>query len=200
MTVQLNEEAHEYSDELGRRVDGVTETLHIGGVCDEITWSEHSRWRGSAVHKATLYHDEGDLRESSLSDEIRAFVDQWKRARAAHPFEILSMETVVYHKRFGYAGRYDRLVRMLSGPWKGKRAIWDIKSSITGYVAPCAAIQTAGYGNAVPHANDYLWPRFACALTPDKHDLKIYPPELYMDDLDTFYATLKIARWRAKHL
>jgi hypothetical protein len=194
--IELNEQ-HQYSRN-GLEVSGVTNILHVGGCVDEWTYSDHARWRGSAVHAATHFHDENDLDERGLPREIRSYLHQWKAVRANHGFEILAIEKRVYSNRYSYAGTIDRIVRFTRGPWKGKRGIIDIKTNQSGYVAPAAVLQMTGYGYA--ENPKYLWPRLAVCLQPDDYDFKSYGPESFTEHLHDWLAVLRTARWREANL
>lgn len=97
--------------------------------------------RGTAVHLATAYDDEGDLDEASITPEIWPYIEAYRRFRQESGVHILAIEREVRDETVGYVGHYDRLVRFNGADW-----VLDLK---TGAPAPWHAIQLAAYRAAV---------------------------------------------------
>lgn len=74
-------ETHTYTAG-GRSVPSVTQVLKRVGLIDDRWVDEHALSRGRAVHAVIQYDLEGDLDEASIADEIRPYVDAWRRFRA----------------------------------------------------------------------------------------------------------------------
>lgn len=99
---------------------------------------EKARQRGTAVHAACQYHDEGDLDEASLDPQVAGYVTGYRRFLADSGCNVISIEEPVIHYELGYRGTLDRVAWMT-----GERAVIDIKATAT--LSPTTAIQTAAY-------------------------------------------------------
>lgn len=64
--------------------------------------------RGQAVHAATEYHDRGTLDESTVAEEIRGYLEAWKKYRADTGYTPRLIEQELYHPVYKYCGRIDR--------------------------------------------------------------------------------------------
>jgi hypothetical protein len=123
------------------RLIGVSEAIQAAGLKDfsmikpEVL--EHAQKRGTAVHAACQYLDEGDMDWSTVSPEIEPYVRAWERFKKDTGVELLGIEKPLFHATLGYAGTPDRVVNLY--PHKG---IIDLKT-----YAPDAVtgIQLAGY-------------------------------------------------------
>jgi hypothetical protein len=133
-------EAHVYRMN-GKRVPNVTTILSDLHLVDHSHVPESARERGTAVHAAIHYWLEGDLDESSLTDEIAPYF------RAAIAFledskaKIGGSEIRVYHPEARYAGTLDAL-----GEFFGDPGIADWKS---GALGETIGLQTAAYDLAL---------------------------------------------------
>jgi len=100
---------HLYHDDGGQCLDSTTTILKA--ELDLYRFgSQAAPVRGTSVHKACQYHDEQDLDESSLTDEIRAYYKQYVLALAAHGVKVHANELMRYSKKYGYAGTVDKVV------------------------------------------------------------------------------------------
>ena len=152
----------------------------------------HGADRGTAVHAACHYLDDGDLDEASLDPEVRPYVVAWGRFLADTHAQVLAAELPVESKRYGYTGHPDRVML-----YQGRRAILDIKA--TAALSPLVALQTAGYAIAYEEmTGERIATRLAVRLLPDE----TYRMETYTDRMDryVFLAAVQIASWRMKHL
>ena len=117
---------------LAALTDDVATTAHV---------EAHARMalgRGSAVHSATQFDDEGDLDETMLDDELVPYVAAWRRFRAETGFVPDLIEHRSYHPIYLYAGTLDRRGAFPDGT----KAIIDLKSNQSeGWVA----LQLAAY-------------------------------------------------------
>ncbi len=119
-------ETHEYF--LGdRRLISVTQSMDAVGLTDFSRVPpdvlEHARQRGTAVHQATHFLDEGDLDWATVSPEIEPYVRAWELFKADTGVTLLEIERPRYHATLGFAGTPDRVVVL-----GGKRGIIDLKT------------------------------------------------------------------------
>jgi hypothetical protein len=135
----FNEEKHQYAFQ-GKPVPGVTTALQVlggyAGIPKHIL--DNAARRGTAVHRATELYDDGTLDYSTLDDEIYPYLTAWEQFLHDKKPEIIEVETVVYHPKFGYAGTLDRGLIL-----DGERGILDIKSCVE--MQRSTGPQTAAY-------------------------------------------------------
>ena len=141
MSLQFDAELHQYTLD-GQILPSVTQVLEACGVVDYSYLPPATRrmalGRGSAVHSATQFDDEGDLDETLLDDELVPYVAAWRRFRIETGFAPLLIEHRNHHPKYGYAGTLDRLGIFPDGT----KAVLDIKTnSSEGWVA----LQLAAY-------------------------------------------------------
>lgn len=96
------------------RLIGVSEAIQAAGLKDfsriapEVL--EHAQKRGTAVHAACHYLDEGDLNWETVSPEIAPYVRAWEHFRADTNVKILTVEEPAYHATLSFAGTPDRMI------------------------------------------------------------------------------------------
>lgn len=123
------------------RLIGVSEAIKAAGLKDfsmikpEVL--EHAQKRGTAVHAACHYLDEGDLDWATVSPEVEPYVRAWERFKKETGVELLGIEKPLFHATLGFAGTPDRVVNLY--PHKG---IIDLKTYAPDVVT---GIQLAGY-------------------------------------------------------
>jgi hypothetical protein len=142
MDLKFRFDPSDHSYYLGdRRLIGVSEAIQTAGLKDfsriDPTVLERAQQRGTAVHSACQYLDEGDLDWATVSPEIEPYVRAWERFKKETGVELLGIEKPLFHATLGFAGTPDRVVNLY--PHKG---IIDLKT-----YAPDAVtgIQLAGY-------------------------------------------------------
>lgn len=125
----------------GAPVPSVTEILEDLGLSDysfvpedDLDWAKD---RGSAVHTATHFYDDGDLNDDDLDDRVRPHVEAYKNFREDTGFEPTHIEIPVWHPVNRYAGTLDRI-----GVLNGVSVLVDLKS---GQPPPTVGLQTAAY-------------------------------------------------------
>jgi hypothetical protein len=141
-------------------IPSVTQVLEDVGIIDYsyIPWPtrQMALARGSAVHLATQFYDEGDLDEGTLTVELAGFLEAWKRFLDETGFVIEANEHRGYVERYGYAGTLDRVGRFermvglrlkIDGP-----VLLDIKTNDAPW---WVAIQTAAYAAFFPDPGSY---------------------------------------------
>lgn len=135
----LLDDQHRYTVD-GRRVPGVTNVMREVGAIDT-RWSDQEALdRGTAVHIATEFDDQGDLDDDHFRAEYPdwwPYVEAYRKFKREASVEILDIERHVYHAAYQYCGTLDRIARI-----NGYRSLLDIK---TGAKAPWHHVQTAGY-------------------------------------------------------
>lgn len=142
MDLKFRFDPSDHSYYLGdRRLIGVSEAIQAAGLKDfsrvEPAVLERARQRGTAVHAACHYLDDGDLDWSTVSPEIEPYVRAWERFKKDTGVELLRIEKPLFHATLGYAGTPDRVVNLY--PHKG---IIDLKTYAPDVVT---GIQLAGY-------------------------------------------------------
>jgi hypothetical protein len=124
----------------GVQVPNVTSVLENVGIVDfsmvPHDTLEHAKKRGTAVHHATHLYDLENLNEDTLGEEVRPYLDAWKRFRIETGVVFIETEKVVFSEKYMYAGTLDRTAILFGG-----FGILDIKSGDSSG----AAIQTAAY-------------------------------------------------------
>ncbi|HXI17013.1 MAG TPA: PD-(D/E)XK nuclease family protein [Chloroflexota bacterium] len=89
---------------------------------------------GTLVHNALEAYDRGDP-TLARKPEVVGFARSWRAWKRAHVAELLGIETRVHHPEHGFAGAYDRLVRLNDGrvvlidfkTSKGADATWGLQ-------------------------------------------------------------------------
>lgn len=170
------------------RVPSVTQILspltNLGHIPKAIL--QRAADRGTAVHKATELFDLGMLDHTSISDEVKPYLDAWIRFLLDHKGDPIDIEQLVYHDGLAYAGTLDR--RMLVD---GVESIVDIKTSKTIY--PTVGPQLAAYA----HACDASLARHAVQLKADG----TYALHSYSDPADwsVFLSLRTLIGWADQH-
>lgn len=184
----FDEEHHRYKLD-GVVIPGVTSILStvLGGG---ERYSDLHRDRGTAVHRACQFHDEGALDEGSVAELVYGYLTGWKKFIAESGAIVVDIELSVVSRRYGFAGTLDRTLRF---PGKDDLHIVDIKS---GNPMPEAALQLAGY---------WLAYREMTGVVPSDKRLVVklgkegtYKIHTYNNkgDYDTFLAFTRVARWK----
>ncbi len=146
--------------------------------------------RGTALHRAAWYSDEGDLDEDTVDPLVLSRLQAWHKFRKDLPFTIICNEAPRYDRTYGYAGTPDRLV---SFPDAG-RAVIELKS---GPIQPAAAIQTAAQANLLQAGRPELLRRLAVHLKGDgSYSVKEFCQSQARTDLSTFLSALTVYRFR----
>lgn len=137
-------EAHAYALD-GRPVPSVTQLIERADLInydDVPPWQlEHAAQRGTAVHLATEFYDDGDLDDESIDPEILPYVEAWRLFRRESGFKVLRSEVRVYSRRHQYAGTVDTI-----GLLNGRLAMVEKKT--TAVLHPATAVQVTAYGKA----------------------------------------------------
>jgi hypothetical protein len=195
--IELDTSTHTYFVD-GERVElSVTKVLKICGLIDDRWYTEYGRWRGSAVHKATHYFDEGDIDRRTLDPVVKPFVADWKDFREKTGFIPTLIEKPFYDGRYNFCGTPDR--RGYFSAWqKAEEAntLVDIKAYPSGQAPNWARYQLAGLGWLIDPKR--IFHRFAVVLTGNGAKVESYATEDYISDVNEFLAMVVVARAKQK--
>jgi hypothetical protein len=145
--IATRDEAHWYTPEgESLHLPGVTRVIREAGLYDERHWTQEARDRGSAVHQALHYLDEGDLDEASIDPAIGGYIAAWQRFMRESGAKVLAAELPLYHPARTYGGTIDRI---LETPY-GYRMLVDIK---TGPIVMATWVQLFAYAQMLPAAH-----------------------------------------------
>lgn len=126
-------------------VPSVTQVLEASGVVDYSylppAMRKFALQRGSLIHLATQYDDEGDLDLTALDETLVPYVHAWRAFRRDTCFEPEVIEERVYDPNRNYAGSLDRAGFYLNR----RRVVVDLKSN---NAEAWVALQLAAYAQA----------------------------------------------------
>jgi len=146
--------------------------------------------RGTAVHAACHYDDEGDLDGGSLDEEVRPYLLAWRRFKAESGAEVVGAEISVASKRHRFVGTLDRVLIV-----NGNLCVADLKA--TASISPLVALQTAGYQIAwEEERRGKIGVRCCVQIRGDA----TYRVEWYREKTDkaVFLAAVTVAQWKRK--
>lgn len=129
-----------------RQLPSVTQVLKDVGLIDATWFTDEARLRGTYVHMATQYLDEGDLAEETVDPRYLGYLNAYRRfLETARPVWE-RVEARVHDALLGYAGTFDRL-----GTLNGTSQRWLIDIKTGDYAT--AGLQTAAYRRCLeePH-------------------------------------------------
>lgn len=181
---KFREDTHQYLIN-GKEVPGVTTILKAAGLYNEDFFTEEARQRGVYVHKACLYHLQTDLKEDSIPDEYRGYIEAFKLFMSESVCEpMLDMcEVPMFSNIFRYAGTPD-----IPCMFKGRTSLVDIK---TGGETPTTGVQLAGYVQLMDTPAD----RYGLYLKADGKYR--FVPYVDSKDIKIFNAALSLYHYRA---
>lgn len=139
----FDEEQHAYYAD-GVRIPSVTQVIRpVAFDYDAIPAHilQHAAARGTAVHLATEFYDDGDLDEDSVDPEILPYVEAWRLFRKDSGFVVERSEVRVHSPKHQYAGTVDCI-----GSIRGRRVMVEKKTTAT--LWPSTAIQVTAYYKA----------------------------------------------------
>lgn len=186
VTPDFDAEQHRYTYR-GLPLVSVTQALRLAGLStDPRFFAPGSAERGTAVHLATQYDDEGTLDESTLDPVIMPYVEAWRKFKVEMGFQPIHIERRL--ARIGhpsFAGTIDRVCMV-----GGFRWILDIKS---GAEADADPLQLAGYSILIPSC------RLANVYLADDGKYRYVRRKTSVDDHHDFIAAVRIAEWKIKN-
>lgn len=191
MNVSLDEERHVYTVD-GVVWPGVTRILApisgYAGIPREVLDAKAAL--GRRVHLAVQYDAEDDLDDSTVTPDVRGYVDSWRRFRDAKQPKIIAAEQIVWHPMHRYCGKYDLVLE-----FDGARWMVDAKSCVQ--IMPAVGPQTAAYQQA-SGVESGITRRGALQLFPDGSMGKLLPLN-DPNDWPTFLACLTVYRFKERH-
>jgi hypothetical protein len=165
----------------------VTDILKEAGLIDTTWLTEYGRERGTAVHLACQFYDEGTLDYASVSPEIEGYLrayDAWKRESGIQEFEWI--EGPLQDPQGKYRGTPDRI--LVTRP----RKLIDLKSGIP---MDWHALQLAAYVTMLD--DPYSYERLGLYLSVDgTYSVRVFPKSEYNSDLNVFLSCLNIVNWK----
>jgi hypothetical protein len=176
----------------GRVLPSVTQVLKGAGMIDYSMIPQDALQvaarRGTAVHRALQYLDDGELDEASVAPELAGYIEAAKRFYTESGFEVAHNEYRDYHPTYLYAGTMDR-----TGTFPDSSlAVVDWK---TGLVVPGHGLQLAAYANLLKHPRRYR--RIAVKLNDDgTYRIHEYPQSTFERDWAIFLAGLACFNWQ----
>jgi len=178
----LDQSTHTYKSGL----PSVTEILVDVGLAKTDFCKEEDMLRGTAVHLACQYYDEGDLDFDSLDPTIQGYVGSYMSFEVACGHKMEWIECPFNNGL--YAGTPDRVCT------DRPRVLIDLK---TGLPQPWHKYQTAAYVNLFP--DPYAYTRLGVYLQKDGSLAKVHehPKSEYQRDLTIFLSALNV--YNAKH-
>lgn len=179
---------HIYQDDAGNILPSVTSILKdaLGTYRYKSSGPSYAATRGTAVHLACQYYDEKDLVERDLDPVIRPYLEQYKRAIAAHNIVVEANELMRYHNLLLYAGSIDKIARVDSPT---RRSIIDIKTSKA--KDAWHKWQVAAYAEMVKHELGEL-DRYCLYLSPESYCLVQHTGKTDGRDFRLLLADLRI--------
>jgi hypothetical protein len=192
MSLQFDQATHTYTLD-GAVLPSVTQVLQDVGI---INYSfipdaarEHYMQRGTAVHVATHYDDDGDLKDATVSAEIRPYLMAWRKFRAESLFTPILIEHRWFNRTWQFAGCLDRLGTFSLS--MESNVLLDIKS---GKSPDWVRYQLAAYASFFESPARYR--RIAVELHEDgTYEIKPeFPCRELRDDLQVFLSALTVYR------
>lgn len=123
--VTFQKEGHVYTLPDGSHPPSITEILKAEGFIDTTFYDEWSRDKGSMVHLACHYDVTGELDEDSLDDEIRPYLEAFRKFMVESGFKVDKSEVPTANLTYGYAGTPD-LVGCFPKPTAARRFVLEI--------------------------------------------------------------------------
>lgn len=166
----FNPDKHEYRLD-GELIPGVTmitdQLSSYAGVPDDVM--RHAADRGHAVHLATELDDADDLDYASLPEEIRGYVDGWRKLRTDAGWSTRDSEVRVYHDAYRYAGTLDCVGYFSELVHVKPTDLCLLDKKATYKTMPSAGPQVAAYAKAWDrqHPDDKIKYAFVARLKPD---------------------------------
>lgn len=185
----------------GVPVVSITQVLELTGWVDKTWFTEESRIRGTAVHLACQFLNEGTLDKDSVSPAILGYVEAYEKFLEDYKIELIKFEHRIVSTLYMFAGTLDIAARTKTG-----LAIIDIK---TGEPGESAKLQTAAQGilarEQIPGFDSEPFDRFALRLSKtgkysliqhdDVTDLKFFMDSLAAVQRRRNSGELNLERW-----
>ncbi len=194
--MEFDAETHTYFVD-GEVVPSVTQVLKNAGLVDDRWFTEFGRWRGSAVHKATHYFDEGDMDRRTLDPIVKPFVADWKTFRDSTGFTPTLIEKPLYDSIYNFCGTPDRRGFFLGGRAEDSNEVIDIKTYPGGKAPWWTRLQLAAYGRLLDPCK--IFRRYAVVLTGEGPNVEEYSVDSYLNDVNDFLCCIRVAVLKQIH-
>lgn len=165
----------------------VTDVLARAGLVNTDWFKEYDLSRGSALHKATEYLDEGTLDWSTVDPIILGRLRQYQRFKDEVRPAIGPIEKHVEHHAYHYQGTLDRLVSI-----NDRLGVLDIKGPS---MSPWQGVQVAAYAAACP-VDGVRLARWTLHLSDENYRLVEHKDR---NDFEVFKAALTLCAFKEKH-
>lgn len=106
--------------------------------------------RGTDIHALAEQIIHGQ--PTDVPDHLAGYVDGYVRLLEDYDIQPILTEQPIAHREFRYGGKFDAIVEFGRGPWRGRRALVDWKSSRALYGT--VNLQVAAYSSAQFYAPD----------------------------------------------
>ena len=174
----------------------VTQVIRAAGLMGDTShYTDEARDRGTAIHLALEYFDQGNLDEDALDPMLRPYLDAYRCfCRDYQPTWTL-VEAMRYDSTLRYAGTIDRAGRL-----KGEKYpyVVDIKS---GGPASWHGIQTAAYKLLVRADLDSpIVARAGLYVKPDGRYTLVRHPLVDTEEWGVFLGALQTHHWKRRYL
>jgi len=127
----FDEATHSYRVE-GHYTLATSDILALNGLCDygsvPLNVLENAKWRGTQLHRAIQFFEEGDLDIAAVPEEVMPYLRAYMKFRTTMDFEPLSMEHPLVYEHAG-TGNMVGCTIDLRGFVRGKLYIVDPKST-----------------------------------------------------------------------
>ena len=206
--IDFNEEDHLYTVD-GKEQASVTTILKEQGFIDSTWFTDEARDRGSHIHKATQYMDEGILDIRSIVPEYLPYLKAYKQFSRDYKPDWKLIEFKVADLLHGYTGALDRFGFLsITNQW----VLADIK---TGVKNKTTGLQTAAYEHGLYNMLDLnQFAELTGVFIKDVRELKIkrigiylrkdgtYKIEKYTDkqDIKVFRSATACHNWQRSNL
>jgi len=104
------DEEHHLFTVNGKVIPSVTTILKRAGMTPDWSNIPDIEWyaqRGTYIHRATELWENGTLDEDTVDDEIRPYLEAYKRFRADYTVPVKGQEVRLWHPHYRYAGIID---------------------------------------------------------------------------------------------
>ena len=188
LKVVFDSETHIYrSMATGNIIPSVTNIMREGGILKclhdvPVHILEQARQFGTAVHAAIHLFNTDNLKEETLDENLKPYLDVYMDFLEEHKVRVIKSEQVVYNQMFGYAGQYDLYAEV-----DDCLTLLDIKTSHE-VDKKSNSVQLSAYRAAV---NENIAKLSVLHLKSDKYKLI----EL-QDNMDVFLSALHIYKFK----
>jgi len=162
----------------------VTSILKNAGLIDTAWFTDEGRDRGTALHAAAQFLDEGDLDWKTVDPTVLPRLRQYQRFLDEVKPTILAIEEEVTNAALQYVGHLDRRVII-----NGDEGILDLKSA---FKAPWQSLQISLYSNCFSRPMK----RWTLHLSDERYQLIEHTDRR---DWAVAKAAITIAAWRKQN-